>query len=75
MEASEDIYLRELCMLTGKAHKDKSYLYYLLIKEGSYFKESEPISDVGKSESAVDTFSDWFSKIGESDGEYISEKY
>ncbi len=67
MGPSEDIYLRELCMLTGKVHKDKSYLYYLLIKDGSYFKKSEPSPVIHKSETAVDTLDDWFNKIGEED--------
>ncbi len=65
MGPSEDIYLRELCMLTGKVNRDKSYLYYLLIKDGSYFKKPEPSPVVINNEAAVDTLDDWFSKIGE----------
>jgi hypothetical protein len=63
MEPSEDIYLRELCMLTGKVSKDKSYLYYLLIKDGSYFKKEEPKSEVINDECTVDNFADWFKNI------------
>ena len=46
MEPSDDIYIRELSMLTGKVNKDRSYLYYLLIKDGSYFKKEEPKPDL-----------------------------
>lgn len=63
MEPSEDIYIRELCMLTGKVNKDRNYLYYLLIKDGSYFKEDEPVVEVINDECTVNDFEDWFNNI------------
>jgi hypothetical protein len=63
MEPSEDIYMRELCMLTGKVNRDRNYLYYLLIKDGSYFKEEEPTVEVINDESTVDDFANWFNSI------------
>ena len=41
MEPSDDIYIRELSMLTGKVNKDRSYLYYLLIKDASTVSDLE----------------------------------
>lgn len=58
----DDIYFRELCMLTGKVNKDKNYLYYLLVKDGSFFeevKEPEVICD----ENTVETFDSWFNNL------------
>ena len=63
MSNSEDIYLRELCMLTGKVNKDKSYLYYLLIKDGAYFKEEETTTEVLADECTVDDFESWFNNM------------
>jgi hypothetical protein len=63
MEPSEDIYMRELCMLTGKVNRDRNYLYYLLIKDGSYFKEEEPTVEVINDESTVNDFANWFNSI------------
>lgn len=63
MEPSEDIYTRELCMLTGKVNRDRNYLYYLLIKDGSYFKENEPAEEVINDESTVSDFESWFNEI------------
>lgn len=63
MSKQEDIYLRELCMLTGKVNKDKSYLYYLLIKDGAYFKEDEPTQEVISDDCTVDDFESWFNNM------------
>lgn len=58
----DDIYFRELCMLTGKVNKDKSYLYYLLVKDGSFFNQKkEP--EVIQNENTVETFDSWFNKL------------
>lgn len=58
----DDIYFRELCMLTGKVNKDKNYLYYLLVKDGSFFEEvKEP--EVIQDENTVETFDSWFNKL------------
>ena len=63
MNKEEDVYLRELAMLTGKVNKDKSYLFYLLIKDGTYFKKiNKPVVDV-TDDSTVDTFEDWFNNL------------
>ena len=63
MSKQEDIYLRELCMLTGKMNKDKSYLYYLLIKDGTYFKEDEPTQEIIADDCTVDDFESWFNTM------------
>lgn len=63
MKQDEDIYLRELCMLTGKVNKDRNYLYYLLIKDGSYFKEKEPVKAVIADEATVCDLASWFDNI------------
>lgn len=63
MAVKVDDVLRELYMLTGKVNKDKDYLYYLLIKDGSYFKEEEPEPEQIKTENTVDTFEDWFNSL------------
>lgn len=63
MGKPEDIYLRELCMLTGKVNKDKSYLYYLLIKDGTYFKEAEPTLEIITDECTVTDFESWFNNM------------
>ena len=63
MEPSEDAIIRELYMLTGKVNKDKNYLYYLLIKDGSYYKEDKSTVEVVKDTSTVDSFEDWFNSI------------
>ena len=60
----EDVYSRELYMLTGVVNKDRSYLYYLLIKDGNYFKtNSQKEPEVIKTESTVESLQDWFDKI------------
>lgn len=52
----------ELQMLTGSTSKDISYLYYLLIRDGSYFKqENEP--KVVESENTVKSLEDWFNSL------------
>lgn len=63
MEPSDDIYIRELSMLTGKINKDRSYLYYLLIKDGSYFKKEEPKPEEIKDASTVSDLESWFNEI------------
>ena len=63
MEPSEDAIIRELYMLTGKVNKDKNYLYYLLIKEGSYYNKDKSTVEVIKDASTVDSFEDWFNNI------------
>lgn len=63
MAVKVDDVLRELYMLTGKVNKDKDYLYYLLIKDGSYFKEEGPEPEQIKTENTVDTFEDWFNSL------------
>ena len=63
MEGKEDVLLRELYMLTGKVYKDKDYLYYLLIRDGSYFKSSEPVQKEINDESTVSTLENWFDTL------------
>lgn len=63
MEPSDDIYIRELSMLTGKVNKDRSYLYYLLIKDGSYFKKEEPKPEEINDASTVSDLESWFNEI------------
>ena len=55
--------MRELYMLTGQVNKDKNYLYYLLIKDGSYFNEEPKQPEVIKTDSTVDAFDDWFNGL------------
>jgi len=50
-------------MLTGKVNKDKSYLYYLLIKDGAYFKEEEATTEVLSDECTVEDFESWFNSL------------
>lgn len=59
---ADDIYLRELCMLTGKMNKDKDYLYYLLVKDGSMFVKEKKV-EVINDESTVDSFENWFNNL------------
>lgn len=54
--------LRELYMLTGKVDKDKNYLYYLLVRDGSMFKKSDK-HEIPISKDSVESFEDWFSKL------------
>jgi hypothetical protein len=51
-------------MLTGKTSKDLSYLYYLLLRDGTYFKEKEYRTEFVKDESTVDSLEDWFNNLG-----------
>lgn len=62
MQGDTDI-LRELYMLTGKVDKDKNYLYYLLVKDGSMFKEKEPEPLKLDSSNSVESFDSWFSSL------------
>lgn len=63
MAIKVDEILRELYMLTGKVNKDKDYLYYLLIKDGAYFKEPEPEPEKIETVNTVDTFENWFDSL------------
>lgn len=56
---SKEDYLKELYMLTGKVTNDITYLYYLLIKDGCYFKKETP-PEVIQDASTVSSFADWF---------------
>lgn len=60
---NEEDFMRELCMLTGKVNKDKNYLYYLLVKDGSYFNKEKPVSGIFESENKVEDFASWFDRI------------
>ena len=61
-EVSIEQMKEELSMLTGQSSNDLSYLYYLLVKDGTYFKkEKEPIEI--SSPLAVDTLEDWFNNL------------
>ena len=61
-EVSIEQMKEELSMLTGQSSNDLSYLYYLLVKDGTYFKkEKEPIKI--SSPLAVDTLEDWFNNL------------
>lgn len=60
---ADDSIMRELYMLTGQVNKDKNYLYYLLIKDGSYFNEEPRQPEVIKTDSTVDAFDDWFNGL------------
>ena len=55
--------LRELYMLTGRVDKDKNYLYYLLVKDGSFFKEEEPAPKLLHVEQSVDDLESWFNSL------------
>lgn len=63
MAVKIDEVLRELYMLTGKVNKDKDYLYYLLIKDGSYYDKPKQEPEQIKTENTVDTFEDWFNSL------------
>ena len=61
-EVSIEQLKEELSMLVGQSSNDLTYLYYLLVKEGTYFKkEPEPI--VISSPLTVSTFEDWFNSL------------
>lgn len=55
--------LRELYMLTGRVDRDKNYLYYLLVKDGSFFEENKPVQEVKHDKSSVESFEDWFDNL------------
>ena len=59
----DDIYFRELCMLTGAVNKDINYLYYLLVKDGVLFDDNTEESEVIQDECTVDTFDSWFENL------------
>lgn len=49
-------------MLTNAVSNDMTYLYYLLVKDGSYLRDLEkPLSL--RTEQTVDTLEDWFNKL------------
>lgn len=62
MQGDTDI-LRELYMLTGKVNKDKNYLYYLLVKDGTAFKEEKTSKAAPIAKDSVGTFTDWFNEL------------
>ena len=52
----------EMYMLTNAVSNDMTYLYYLLVKDGSYLRDLEkPLSL--RTEQTVDTLEDWFNKL------------
>lgn len=52
----------ELQMMTGSTSTDISYLYYLVLKDGTEFrKKKEPV--VFKTENTVESFDDWFNSL------------
>ncbi len=55
----DDGVLQELYMLTGMVHKDINYLYYMLMKNGTMFKEDKPVQPT-LAKNSVSTFEDWF---------------
>lgn len=61
-EVSMEQFKLELSMLTGQSSNDLSYLYYLLVKDGTYFKkEKEPLKV--SSPLTVESLEDWFNKL------------
>lgn len=61
LKHSKEAVLRELYMLTGQVTKDATYLYYLLIKDGCYFKEKK--QEEIKDECTVPSFEEWFNAL------------
>lgn len=55
---------KELSMLTGKTSKDMSYLYYLLLRDGTYFDKKEKKYEIPKEETTVESLEDWFNNLG-----------
>lgn len=53
----------ELQMLTGVMAEDIDYLVYLLIKDGSYFKEERKGPICKSVVPAVEDLNEWFKKI------------
>lgn len=62
-EDIRDLVLKELSLLTGVVNPDRSYLYYLLLKDGSYFKSKEETIKCEPSANAVEDFESWFDKL------------
>lgn len=54
----------ELYMLTGQVSNDIDYLYYLLIKDGTYREEIQKPMEY-QQEVTVDTLEDWFNNLSE----------
>lgn len=59
----DDIYFRELCMLTGAVNKDINYLYYLLVKDGTIFDSKPEVKESIHDECTVGTLDDWFNNL------------
>ena len=55
--------LKELQLLTGTMSKDLSYLYYLLVKDGTYFQKKEVQIEEINDECTVPSFADWFESL------------
>lgn len=62
MVADADI-LNELYMLTGKVHKDKNYLFYLLMKDGCMFQQSEESESLPVHQDSVSSLEEWFNQL------------
>ena len=54
--------LTELQMITGVVSKDVTYLYYLLIKDGSYFEKIKK-PEMPKSDRGVLDLESWFNSL------------
>lgn len=57
--------LDELIMLTGKVSTDKNYLYYLLVKDGSYFEKPKESNAESIPDVTVNSLEDWFNSLEE----------
>ena len=55
--------IAELQFLTGNVSKDLSYLYYLLVKDGTYFNKKESKVEVINDEYTVPSLEDWFKNL------------
>ena len=59
------IAFKELSMITGKTSKDLSYLYYLLLRDGTFFNDNkEELKEIAEDESTVESLEDWFNNLG-----------
>lgn len=59
-ESDKKLIVDELQMLTGVQSDDVDFLYYCLIKDGSYFVEQESIIE---SDIRVQSLDDWFNSL------------
>lgn len=55
--------IEELQMITGVVSTDLNYLYYLLIKDGTYFDKLEREASLASQEGVVESFEDWFNSL------------